>query len=352
MKNLLLLAALAVLPACNGQPFSSEEEGSSLADDLTDNTPPQWLLLSRCERANCKASARSLENLSLRCADQVDRAICDVSTIVWPGPSEGVLPLISLSYRQERLAVRARWTQSGALEVLDVSTRVGEGDLSTNLEHASSRECANEGCVPLQISPLSGARGWVESWLDFSHSPGDDRSKNLAMVQAWTSEGVFLSGARKGSGQRRRFVVSDYFLHYSFAPSLCGDTIVESIQKVSSGLLWPSETDAPIRPWLAALKEGEREEEVLQDVLGLDTVVDTETIVGIGALTLLGQDTAGMSAQERIEAARFRALRALLESNLSELRTFRIGQEDARLWVLGRTRCGELAGIETSVTET
>lgn len=352
MKNILLLLTLVALPACAGEPFSAPEEEPISPEPLVDTGPPQLLLLHRCEQDACEVAARRMDVPLALCADGEARPECEVRSILWPGPSDVLVPLAFLPAHQERLAVQGRWSSSGELEVLSAAVRVGEGVLPASWGRASPRACAAEGCAPLWIAPFSGSRGWSESWLDPSHAPGDSVAKNLALVQAQEPGGLLIAGARKGSGARKRLVLQDYFLRYSFAPSLCGEELATSIQTSSSGLLWPSETDAPITPWSAAVDGENSDEAVLRAALSLGQGTEIEASSGVDTLARLGLDSAGMSAEERASAARFRGLRAVLEANLSGLTTFRVGRVSVRIFIVGRSRCGELVGIETLAVET
>ena len=51
-------------------------------------------------------------------------------------------------------------------------------------------------------------------------------------------------------------------------------------------------------------------------------------------------------------AARFRALRAVMEANLTDLTVIRVGEISIDVYFVGRSACGDLVGLETTSIET
>jgi hypothetical protein len=134
------------------------------------------------------------------------------------------------------------------------------------------------------------------------------------------------------------------------APTLCGEALVGALSSASSGLLWPSETDAPLIPLL--VPEGDPADSgLLRALLGVepDAPVEVRTLAELDAL---GLERSWMTPEERAEAARFRELAATLREHLDSPALYQVGRGDAYLLLVGRSRCGELAGLATFVVET
>ena len=74
--------------------------------------------------------------------------------------------------------------------------------------------------------------------------------------------------------------------------------------------------------------------------------------VCLALLVWLGREDGSQDDGERALAARFRALRALLEAQLDGVQVLAVGQVEVRVLVVGRSRCGELAGVDTVAVET
>jgi hypothetical protein len=348
MKTTLAALALVVLgslSACAGEELSPAP-GDLAAEPLASSEPPQMLLLSRCEQPSCLVAARRLDGLDARCHDGAERAVCPVLSLQWPGPSDDLMPLAFLPRSSERLLVLGRW-RDGALDIGQAFSRAGDGPLPDRWALASARGC--DGCVPLWIEPLDGRRGWAEAWLDPAAAPGDEVAHNLALVHAWSPDGLLFSGVKKGVGPRRRVVVHDFFLPRSFRPDLCREDLYKALGSASGGLLWPSETDAPLLPFVTSGPEGDDAAAWAAALQGSPAELEEQPW---SWLTRLGEETAGMTLEERGQAARYRSLRAALESHLTERKILVTGSVRRTVWIVGRSRCGELAGVETFVVET
>lgn len=59
-----------------------------------------------------------------------------------------------------------------------------------------------------------------------------------------------------------------------------------------------------------------------------------------------------MDEVERVDALRHRHLRRVLEGNLTDTLVVRIGAVQIRVFLVGRTACGELAGVASTSIET
>lgn len=354
MKTTRCLLALSLLfPAC-GHPATSSEPAAIgpepvVTEDITAVQAPQLLLLHACAGGDCVVAARSPARATALCHGGKRLPSCPVSVIAWPPGFTSPPAGEALSPRgHERVAVSARWSDEGALAVLDVLTRAGEGALEERLFRVSPGQCDALSCASLRVSPLDGRRGWMAPWLDLSRAPDDDVLRNEALVEAHEPGGLLAVGKR-GASRSARLDASDFFVRAP--PSLCGDELRAAIAEAAEGMLWPSESDFPIAPLVTEPGAPEIDDDALRALAGVSAEARVEAR-GLSSFAWNGRNEEGMEPEERAEAARFRRLRAVLERSTTDLAAYHLGEIEVRVLVVGRTRCGEIAGVSTTAIET
>lgn len=124
-----------------------------------------------------------------------------------------------------------------------------------------------------------------------------------------------------------------------------------TLTRACSGLIYVSETDSPIVPFV-----GHKTKKVTPKALleSINTSVGTP-IQCVGPDRFFDrltrhQDWYGEA--ETASAKRFKELKQLMESELRELSLFRVGQIQIDIYVIGLDRNGTLAGIQTRAIET
>lgn len=127
-------------------------------------------------------------------------------------------------------------------------------------------------------------------------------------------------------------------------------TALQTIGDAAKGLLFPSESDFPIE----AFEYGEREPtpEDVRERLATDgkaNVEDTTIPYLFEGLTTAPDDA---SDNEKASAARFAKLVEVLETELEDVRVYRVGAVDIDVVVLGRHESGSWLGVKTKVVET
>ena len=129
------------------------------------------------------------------------------------------------------------------------------------------------------------------------------------------------------------------------------DLLTRRLEAAAAGLLFPSETDAPLRVfvWHApppfspeALRGGGG-----GDLAAPIATTDVDHFFGP---VLTTQPWHGPEEQTRQE--RFSELVTLLKTELSELTVYKVGQRRITVYVLGRTADDTYLGITTEVVET
>jgi histidine triad (HIT) family protein len=117
------------------------------------------------------------------------------------------------------------------------------------------------------------------------------------------------------------------------------------IERASAGLAYPSESDAPFElfQWPAQGAGSAREVVTARGGGGAGRKIEELTVDGFFA-ELVASD----------EGERYRQLRRALGSVLQELKIFRIGAGEVKvdIYLIGRTRSGDWAGLHTTSVET
>lgn len=122
--------------------------------------------------------------------------------------------------------------------------------------------------------------------------------------------------------------------------------VLEALAEAASRLWFPSESDAPLTPYLwpgarkptpgALLRAEGHPPGTPVEIVKLEELFDALTAPRPGAT----------------DTARWRALVDLLETHLEGLRVYRIGAVDVDAYVLGRHRSGAWLGLKTHLVET
>jgi hypothetical protein len=126
--------------------------------------------------------------------------------------------------------------------------------------------------------------------------------------------------------------------------------LLEELKEAARGLTFMSESDYPLEvfDW----GKSEPTPEFLRGLSGSgsDAPVETRTAAQFFRAATSEPDWKG--AEELAVAKRFQALLRLLESNLSDLKVFRVGTVNVPVYVAGRSASGSWLGVSTRVVET
>jgi hypothetical protein len=118
--------------------------------------------------------------------------------------------------------------------------------------------------------------------------------------------------------------------------------VVDALKKASKGLLFPSESEAPLRPFLWEGGDALTPERVVK-LAG----AEPGTAVEQGSLEDLWQTVPSESK------ATFDKLAQTLREQLSGIQVYKVGDEAERdVYIVGKTTDGKWAGLKTTVVET
>lgn len=126
---------------------------------------------------------------------------------------------------------------------------------------------------------------------------------------------------------------------------------VEQAQKLSEGLYYISETDAPISAFAGEKAQAVNAGEILrQTKSAMDAPVEERVFAEIFARLTKIQDWFG--DEEKETAAKFGKLKEFLEKNLKDLKVFKVGTIQIKIYFVGLDAESRLMGIQTEAVET
>jgi hypothetical protein len=127
--------------------------------------------------------------------------------------------------------------------------------------------------------------------------------------------------------------------------------IFQAIEIACEGLIYISETDAPIIPFIDGTTADIKTEIIRQHVgAAADVPIEERNFTEFFDRLTSIKDWYGK--KEIARAKKFFELKTLLEENLCDLKVFRIGSRSIDIFVLGTGANGTLMGVTTKAVET
>lgn len=128
-------------------------------------------------------------------------------------------------------------------------------------------------------------------------------------------------------------------------------TLAEQIRKASEDLYYISETDAEIFPFAGTKADAVTKENLLSQTASKpDAPVEERDFESFFARLTKIQDWFG--DEEKQTAAKFARLKELLESNLKNLKVFKVGLIEIDVYIVGLDSESHLTGVKTKAVET
>ena len=119
--------------------------------------------------------------------------------------------------------------------------------------------------------------------------------------------------------------------------------VVEALQKAAKGLLFPSESEAKLEPFLWKDGGDKLTDAHLLELSGAeeDTPVAEETLDSFFRVV------------PKEDRPKFDKLAQTLQAQLSDVKVYKVGAEaEKEVYIVGKTADGQWAGLKTSVVET
>ena len=118
---------------------------------------------------------------------------------------------------------------------------------------------------------------------------------------------------------------------------------VDALAKASKGLLFPSETDAPLEPFLWENAGDKLTKDKVRQLGGAPKGAEVEE-------TTLDDLPSAVPEEDRPQ---FDKLAAAVKQQLSGVKVYKVGDEpEKQVYVVGKTSDGQWAGLKTTVVET
>ena len=116
--------------------------------------------------------------------------------------------------------------------------------------------------------------------------------------------------------------------------------LLATLTKACEGLLFISETDAELKPFVWAGKNAPTPKRLAELAnRGDDPPIETMTL------------TAFFRAVPKSEKAKFDALAKILRAELTDLQVHKVGKVNLTVFIVGKTSDGKWAGLRTEVVE-
>ncbi|NMG06555.1 nuclease A inhibitor family protein [Brasilonema sp. UFV-L1] len=123
------------------------------------------------------------------------------------------------------------------------------------------------------------------------------------------------------------------------------------LKDACSGLFMPSESDYPFEPFVWSCTSELTPEKILE-LTGHPQNAPIQTVDMDHLFGKLAQEQEWHDDQQKENVSKYRHLVEVLQSNLSDIRVYRIGKRSIDVYVVGKTESGDLAGLTTKVVET
>jgi hypothetical protein len=129
------------------------------------------------------------------------------------------------------------------------------------------------------------------------------------------------------------------------------DETLVAIAEAARGLLYPSETDAPLEAYRFPAREEPSPEALLRaEARDPGTPVEEASVEDFFAPLVTPRE--GATEAEIEDARRWTALLVLLARELADLRVYRVGAVDIDAFVIGKHEQGAWIGLRTRLVET
>ncbi len=146
--------------------------------------------------------------------------------------------------------------------------------------------------------------------------------------------------------------IAKYILTWRSEQMSNSDEITAKLKEASTGLLMPSESDFAFEPFLwSGVKEPLTPEKILE-LTNHPQNSKVETVDLSYLFRNLAQEQEWHDEQQKENVGKYRNLVEVLESNLSDIQVFRVGEINIDIYVVGKIQSGDLAGLATKVVET
>jgi hypothetical protein len=128
-----------------------------------------------------------------------------------------------------------------------------------------------------------------------------------------------------------------------------GDT--QALRTASQGLLFESETDAPLEPFEWPGEQGKPDKARVLELAKLPANTPVKTRSVDAFFKEATKEQSWQDDEEKAEVQKFKQLVRTLKESLSDIKVFQAGRGESDVYIVGRTDSG-WAGLKTKVVQT
>ncbi|MFO0624439.1 MAG: DUF6748 domain-containing protein [Polyangiales bacterium] len=302
----------------------------------------------------------------LRCADGTTQPRCyaaDLDLAAASLPSEPATDVASepgVVFRGSLQAVTHPAGRFGRLVITEAwrpaATPASTPDGHVERVSTDGVTCAFLPCARLaERRVVSAARPRLVAGLDLSALTLDDDTRDRVLADATTDAGALVRGLRvslPGSPRVPAVRATQVYTRVVDDPRVCGAALASRLATATERLLQRSESDAPYTYFARDAWRSLPSDDALRRALALPvgTPIARVTLDRIVQGMSVVDPPGDLADAHRV--ARVRRLVATLRAQLTDIAVYRVGAVQVRVFILGRTRCGAVAGLETLLIET
>jgi hypothetical protein len=128
------------------------------------------------------------------------------------------------------------------------------------------------------------------------------------------------------------------------------ERLCQRLRQATVDLLWMSESDYPFEVVTWERGSELNPQALFPEVTSDEIAVETVTLTDFFAPAIAIEDW--YEAEELAQVDRYKELLHAIESNLTEVQVFRVGEIEITIYIVGKTADGDLAGLKTQAVET
>jgi hypothetical protein len=129
--------------------------------------------------------------------------------------------------------------------------------------------------------------------------------------------------------------------------------LLGQIKQATEDLTYMSESDYPVKPF--HMESDSKKSITVKDVLKATKHAPGTPVESIDFDNFFlnaTQEQSWHSTEEKKSVKQYRNLVSLLKKNLSDLQVFKVGETERDVYVIGKSKSGDLLGVSTKVVET
>jgi hypothetical protein len=123
------------------------------------------------------------------------------------------------------------------------------------------------------------------------------------------------------------------------------NTAITALQQASAGLLYPSDSDEPFETFSWGKANGNLTPAVVQKFAGVGPKEAMKQVA-------LGDFFKNLISDDNDDAEKYKALLQVVNAQLSGVKVFRFGDVEKEIYLVGKSKEGEWAGLKTKAVET